>query len=89
MVWPCLKIFYLAKTILQGKEKEEKVNRRRGGWEDNIKEWTGMDIASSIRAAEDRTRWNRIVVKLSVVLIIIIGTKCRSRSSSSFQEQST
>ena len=35
---------------------------RRGGqrkrWEHNIKEWTGMDFASSARAAEDRTRLN-------------------------------
>ena len=34
---------------------------------DNIKEWTGIDFASSARAAEDRTRWKRIVVKSSVV----------------------
>ena len=30
-------------------------------------EWTGMDYASSARAAEDRTRWKEIVVKSSVV----------------------
>ena len=49
-----------------------KGKRRRGGqkkrWEDNIKEWTGMDFASSIRAAEDRTRWKVVVAKSSVVL---------------------
>ena len=46
-------------------------NRRKGRqkkrWEDNIKEWTGMDFASSARAAEDMTRWKGIVVKSSVV----------------------
>ena len=36
-------------------------------WEDNIKEWTGMDFASSTRAAEDRTRCKRIVAKPSMV----------------------
>ena len=36
-------------------------------WEDNIKERTGMDFASSTRAAEDRTRWKGIVEKVSVV----------------------
>ena len=36
-------------------------------WEDNIKEWTGMDFASSTRAAEDRTKWKRAIVKSSVV----------------------
>ena len=34
---------------------------------DNIQEWTGMDFASSTRAAEDRTRWKGIVVKSSAV----------------------
>ena len=35
--------------------------------EDNIKEWTGIDFASSTRAAEDRTWWKGIIVKSSVV----------------------
>ena len=29
---------------------------------DNIKKWTGMDFASSTRAAEDRTRWKGIAL---------------------------
>ena len=36
-----------AKTILQGTVQ---------GKREDIKEWTGMDFASSTRAAEDRTR---------------------------------
>ena len=35
-------------------EREKRGRQKR--WEDNIKEWTGMDFASSIRAAEKRTR---------------------------------
>ena len=35
--------------------------RRRGRqkkrWEDNIKEWTGMEFGNSLRAAEDRERY--------------------------------
>ena len=46
-------------------EREEEVHRRRGG--ENIKVWTGMDFASSTRAAEDWTRWKVIVAKSSVV----------------------
>ena len=38
-----------------------------GGCEDNIKEWTGMDFASSTRAAENRTRWKGIVANSSLV----------------------
>ena len=45
--------------------------RRRGRhnkrWEDNIKEWTGMDFASSTGAAEDRTRLKGVVAKSSAV----------------------
>ena len=58
----------LAKTTLQGTVKRQ---RRRGRqkkrWEDNIKEWTRMDFASSTRAAENRTRWKAIVANSSVV----------------------
>ena len=36
-------------------------------WEDNIKEWTGMDFASSTRAAENRSRWKGIVANSSVM----------------------
>ena len=47
----------LAKTILQGTVKgQRKRDRQKKRWEDNIKEWTGTDFASSTRAAENRTR---------------------------------
>ena len=48
-----------------------KGKRKRGipkkKWEDNIKEWTGMDFASLARAAVNRTRWKGIVANTSVV----------------------
>ena len=53
----------LAKTILQGTVK----GRQKKRWEDNIKEWTGMDFASSTRATENRSRWKGIVANSSVV----------------------
>ena len=57
----------LAKTILQGTVKgKRKRGRQKKRWEDNIKEWTGMDFASSTRAAEDG-RWKEIVANSSVV----------------------
>ena len=57
-----------AKTILHGTVKgKRKRGRQKKRWEGNIKEWTGMDIASSTRAAENRSRWKRIVANLSVV----------------------
>ena len=58
----------LAKTILKGIVKgKRKRGRQKKRWEDNIKEWTGMDFASSTRAAENRSRWKGIVANSSVV----------------------
>ena len=58
----------IAKTILQGTVKgKRKIGRQKKRWEDNIKEWPGMDFASSTRAAENRTRWKGFVANLSVV----------------------
>ena len=41
--------------------------RKKKRWEDNIKEWIGMDFPSSFRAAENSTRLKGIVAKSSVV----------------------
>ena len=58
----------LAKTVLQGTVKgKRKRGRQKKRWEDNIKEWTGMDFASSARAAENRSSWKGIVANSSVV----------------------
>ena len=58
----------MAKTTLQGTVKGA---RRRGRqkkiWEDNIKEWTRMWFAESLRAAEDREGWKGIVAMSSAV----------------------
>ena len=45
---------------------------RQGGqkkrWEDNIREWTGLEFAKSQRAVENREKkWRKVVVKSSVV----------------------
>ena len=49
---------------MKGKRKRGRQKKR---WEDNIKEWTGMDFASSTRVAENRSRWKGIVANSSVV----------------------
>ena len=59
-VWPKL---YLQGTVKGG--------RRQGGqrkrWEDNIKEWTGLEFDKSQRAVENREKWRKLVAKSSVV----------------------
>ena len=58
----------LAKAILQGTVKR---GRRQGGqrkrWEDNIREWTGVEFAQSQRAVENMDKWRKLVAKSSVV----------------------
>ena len=58
----------LAKTILHGTVKGE---RRQGGqkkrWEDNIREWTGLELAKSQRAVENKENGGNWFMKLPVV----------------------
>ena len=58
----------MAKTILQETVKgASRRGRQKKRWEDNIKEWTGMGFADSLRATEDREGWKGIVAAPSVV----------------------
>ena len=58
----------LAKTILQGTVKG---GRRRGRqenrWEDNVREWTGLEFAKFQRAVENRAKWRKLIVESFVV----------------------
>ena len=65
MVWPCFKGSGLAKTILQGTVKGKR--KKRQTEEDVGRQYQRVDFASSTRAAENKTRWKRIVAKSSVV----------------------
>ena len=40
---------------------------QRKRWEDNIREWTGLEFATSQRAVENRGKWRKLVVNSSVV----------------------
>ena len=48
-----------------------KGGRRQGGqrkrWEDNIREWTGLEFGKSQRTVGNRGKWRKLVVKSSVV----------------------
>ena len=58
----------LAKTILQGTVKVgRRQGRERKRWEDNIREWTGLEFGKSQRAMENRGKWRKLVAKSSVV----------------------
>ena len=56
----------LAKTILQGTVKGGRRQiRQRERWEDNIREWTGLECTKSQKAVENTEKWK--IVKSSVV----------------------
>ena len=58
----------LAKTILQGTvQGGRRRGRQRKRWEDNIKEWTGLEWNTILRRAENREEWRNLVVKSAVV----------------------
>ena len=41
--------------------------RQKKMWEDNIREWKGLELAKSQRAVENRETWRKLVAKSSVV----------------------
>ena len=51
--------------------------RQRKRWEDNIREWTGLEFAKSQRAVENREKWRKVVapttlaVKGSMMMMMI------------------
>ena len=64
----------LAKTILQGTVKGgSRQGRQRKRWEDNIREWTGLELAKSQGAVENREKWRKLIVKSSVVPLRLRG----------------
>ena len=66
VVRSCFRFIRSAKTILQGTVKGgRRQGRQRKKWEDNIREWTGLDFAKSQRAVENREKLRKLVVKSS------------------------
>ena len=58
----------LAKMILQGTvQGGKRRGRQRKRWEDNVKEWTGLEWNIILRKAENREEWRKLVVKSTVV----------------------
>ena len=58
----------LAKTIWQGTVKRGRrqgIQRKR--WEDNIREWTGLEFAKTQAAVKNREKRRKLVAKSSVV----------------------
>ena len=50
-------------TVKGGRRQD----RQRKRWKDDIRVWTGLELAKSQRAVENREEWRKLVAKLSVV----------------------
>ena len=63
--------FFSDMPALDALQGTVKGGRRQGRlwkrWEDNIREWTGLQFAKSQRAVENREKWRKLVVKSSEV----------------------
>ena len=58
----------LAKTILQGTvQGRRRRGRQRKRWENNITEWTGLELKDTVRKAECREEWRKLVVQTAKV----------------------
>ena len=44
-------------------------------WEDNIREWTGLEFGKSQRTAENREKWRKLVAKSPVVPPLTFAVK--------------
>ena len=68
MVWSCLLFIRSGQNHLaRHSERGKRQGRQRKKWEDNIREWTGLEFTKSQRAVEDREKWRKLVAKSSVV----------------------
>ena len=48
-------------------KEERRQGRQRKRWEDNIREWTGLEFGRTQRAVENKGKWRKLFAKLSVV----------------------
>ena len=57
-----------AKMILQGMVQGGNwKGRQKKGWEDNIPEWTGLELGEAFQQAEDREEWRKVVGRSSLM----------------------
>ena len=54
----------LAKTVVQGTVwGGRRRGRQRKRWEDNIRDWTGLELSDAMRRAEEREEWRMLVAR--------------------------
>ena len=62
VVWSCLPFIRSGRNHLARHMKGERRQcRQRESWEDNIREWTGLEFGKSQRAVENREKWRKLI----------------------------
>ena len=64
VVWSCLPFTRSGQNLLARHSERGKKTRQRKRWEDNIREWTGLEFGKSQRAVENRGKWRNLVCKI-------------------------
>ena len=54
----------------QGETRKQ--GRQKKRWEDNIREWAGLEFTKSQRAVENREKWKKLIVKSSSAPVILV-----------------
>ena len=68
MVWSCFPFIRSGQNHLaRHSERGKKTGGQRKRWEDNIREWTGLEFAKSQKAVENMEKWRKLIAKSSVV----------------------
>ena len=67
VVWACHTIIWTGQDYPTGNSSRRETKRQRKWWEDNIKEWAGLEWNIILRKAENHEEWRNLVVKSTVV----------------------
>ena len=68
VVWSYLPLIRSGQNHLaRHSERGRRQGRQRKRWEDNTREWTGLEFGKSQRAVENSEKWRKLVAKSSVV----------------------
>ncbi|GFS08653.1 hypothetical protein ElyMa_004762400 [Elysia marginata] len=58
MVWAHYSLIWPLQGTVNGDRRRARQKKR---WEDNIKEWTGLELRNTLRIAGDREEWKAVV----------------------------
>ena len=65
-LWKRKTVSAIPMPLTSERGEEDKADRIMR-WEDNIREWTGLEFVESQRAVEHREKWRKLVVKSSAL----------------------